>query len=116
MTTGSVPRFDRTVRTVMWLDAFLSVGLVAVGLLACPLLATVGVPAGLRFALGLGVIVCAVLLAAFGAITAVIIMMRMRAGQYLLPIDLRLPLPRPMRPSLSTSKPRRATAGGASSV
>ena len=99
-------RFDRTLRTVMWLDAFLSVGLVAVGLLACPLLATVGVPAGLRFALGLGVIVCAVLLAAFGAITAVIIMMRMRAGQYLLPIGLRLPLPRPMRPSLSTSKPR----------
>jgi hypothetical protein len=82
----------------MWMDAFLSVALVVVCVIASPILATVGVPRGDRFAVGLAAIVCAVPLAAFGAITAVLIMLRMRAGQYLLPPGLRLPLPAPMRP------------------
>ena len=95
-------RFDRTLRIVMWLDAFLSVALVVAGVLAAPIVATVGVPGGLRLAVGLLAIACAVPLAAFGAITAVVIMLRMRAGNYLLPSDLRLPLPPGMRPSLVT--------------
>src|SRR3954462_5400654 len=84
-------RFDRTVRAVMWLDAFLSVALVVVCIVATPVLATLGVPGGVRFALGLSAIVCGVLLAAFGAITAVLLMMRMHGGDYFLPSQLRLP-------------------------
>jgi hypothetical protein len=68
--------------------------------IATPIIATVGVPLRIVFALGVVAIVCAVLLAAFGAITAVALMRRMHAGQYLLPRDLRLPLPPGMRPRL----------------
>lgn len=92
-------RFDRTLRTVMWLDAFLSVALVVVCVIASPILATVDVPEAALSVIGLALIVCAVLLAAFGAITAVALMLRMHAGHYLLPVDLRLPLPAPMRPA-----------------
>ncbi|MGH8860322.1 MAG: hypothetical protein ACRDVG_03650 [Jatrophihabitantaceae bacterium] len=96
----SVVRFDRTVRIVMWLDAFLSVALVVVCLIAAPVVAALGVPHRILTALGLAAIVCAVLLAAFGAITAVLLMLRMNTGQYLLPRNLRLPLPPGMRPPL----------------
>ena len=102
-------RYDRAIRIVMWSDAFLSVALVVVCVLACPILATLGVPRSVVFALGLAAIICAVLLAAFGAITAVLLMLRMRAGQYLLPADLRLPLPRPLRPQLHPAE--RQSAG-----
>jgi hypothetical protein len=88
----------------MWLDAFLSVALVVVCVLASPVLATVGVSAGVRVALGVLAIACAVPLAAFGAITGVLLMIRMRGGQYLLPADLRLPLPPGMRPRLVTAR------------
>jgi hypothetical protein len=92
--------FDRTLRVVMWMDAFLSVALVVVSFFAVPIVATVGVPQRIVFAVGLVSIVSAVLLAAFGAITAVALMRRMYAGNYLLPPDLRLPLPSGMRPTL----------------
>lgn len=84
------------------MDAFLSVAMVVVCVIATPIVATVGVPKGIVFALGLVAIGCAVLLAAFGAITAVALMKRMHTGQYLLPRDLRLPLPPGMRPTLVT--------------
>ncbi len=83
----------------MWLDAFLSVAIVLVGVIASPIVATVGVPPGIVLGLGLAVIGCAALLAALGAITAVALMLRLRAGQYFLPVGLRLPLPGPMRPT-----------------
>jgi hypothetical protein len=86
----------------MWMDAFLSVAMVVVCVIATPVVAIVGVPPGIVFALGLVAIVCAVLLAAFGAITAVALMRRMHTGHYLLPRDLRLPLPPGMRPKLVT--------------
>jgi hypothetical protein len=95
-------RYDRTLRAVMWMDAFLSVALVVVGVIASPIVATLGVPQGLIFGLALAAIGCAVLLASFGGITAILIMLRVRAGQYLLPVDLRLPLPAPMRPAPAT--------------
>lgn len=101
MTAGRavrVDRFDRTLRAVMWLDAFLSVALVVVCVLASPIVATVGVADRARLALAVAAMTCAVLLAAFGAITAIVLMLRMQAGQYLLPDGLRLPLPAPMRP------------------
>lgn len=96
--SGSL-RFDRMLRAVMWLDAFLSVALVVVCVITTPIIATVGVPPSIRFALGLAAMVCAALLASLGAITAALIMSRMRDGQYLLPLDLRLPLPSSMRPT-----------------
>jgi hypothetical protein len=95
-------RFDRTLRVVMWLDAFLSVEVVAVGAIASPVVAVLGVPSSILFAVAMASIVCAVLLAAFGAITAVVLMLRMRDGHYLLPDDLNLrPLPAGMRPELA---------------
>jgi hypothetical protein len=99
MATAAPHRFDRTLRTVMWLDGVLSVALVVVCVIACPVVATVPVAPGVRSALGLVALVCALLLAGFGAITAVAIMLRMQSGQYLLPPRLRLPLPAAMRPN-----------------
>ncbi len=88
----------------MWMDAFLSMALVVVSVIASPIVATLGVPSGFVLGIGLSAIVCAVLLASFGAITAVLIMLRLRAGVYLLPVDLRLPLPAPMRPATAPSR------------
>jgi ABC-type transport system involved in cytochrome c biogenesis permease component len=98
MTTTPVRRFDRTVRTVMWLDAFLSLAMVGVAVVVAPVAALLHVSHGIVFAIGLVSIVSGVLLAAFGAVTAVALMLRMRRGDYLLPARLRLPLPLPMRP------------------
>jgi hypothetical protein len=101
MTTNGAPqigRYDRTLRSVMWMDAFLSVAMVVVCFIAAPIVATVGVPHQVIFAIGLVSIVTAVLLAAFGAITAIVLMVRMRAGVYLLPAALRVPLPSGMNP------------------
>jgi hypothetical protein len=84
----------------MWLDAFLSAALAVVSLVAAPIIASVGVPSGVHFALGIGVIALAVLLAECGAITFVMIALRLRAGDDLLPARLRLPLPSAMRPPL----------------
>ena len=98
-TTRPAPRLDRTLRAVMWMDAFLSVAFVGVGLVASPIVATLGVPSALRTAVGVGTFVAAVLLALFGAITAVAFMLRMRDGEYFPPPHLRLPLPDGMRPT-----------------
>jgi hypothetical protein len=90
----------------MWMDAFLSVVMVVVCVAAAPVVvATAGVPPALVLALGVTAIVCAVLLAAFGAITAVALMLRMSAGDYFLPSELRLPLPPFMRPAIVTRHP-----------
>src|SRR3954468_18054180 len=95
--------YDRTVRSVMWMDAFLSVAMVVVCVLTAPLVALVGVPAGVQAFVGVSAIVCAVLLAAFGAITAVLLMLRVVSGVYFRPDALRLPLPPGMRPELTTA-------------
>lgn len=91
-------RFDRTLRVVMWLEAFLSAALAVLAVIASPVVAAVGLPSSVAFAVGVASIGCAVLLAAFGAITAVLLVLRLRHGQYQLPPRLRLPLPAAMRP------------------
>lgn len=91
-------RYDRTLRSVMWMDAFLSVAMVAICLVATPVVATVGVPDAVVQAVGMASIVSAVLLAAFGAITAVALMLRMAQGDFSLPRNLRVPLPPGMNP------------------
>lgn len=82
----------------MWLDAFLSAALAVVCVLVSLILAIVAVPAGVLSAIGLTAGVLAVLLAGFGAVTAVAFMRRLRAGDYQMPVRLRLPLPAGMRP------------------
>lgn len=85
----------------MFSDAFLSVAMVVVCFFASPLVATLGVPREAFFPVAL--LVCAVLLAVFGAITGVVLMLRMHAGNFYLPDELYLPLPPGMSPELVTS-------------
>jgi hypothetical protein len=94
------PRFDRTLAAVMWMDAFLSAALAVVCLVASPIVAIVGLPGRVLSGLGIAAIVLPALLASFGAITAVLIWRRMRAGHYWLLAGLRLPLPAAMRPPI----------------
>ena len=82
------------------MDAFLSLALVGVCLVALPVVAVLDVPHRLDLAVGIAAIVSGALLAAFGAITGVALLLRMNAGHYVLPAHLRLPLPGPMRPDL----------------
>jgi hypothetical protein len=96
--TGTGTRFDTTLRVVMWLDAFWSVAFVLAALLAVPVATIAHVPGAVRLVAGVVALVAAVLLAACGVITAVLLMARMRDGDYHMPVGLRLPLPRVMRP------------------
>jgi hypothetical protein len=98
-----VHRYDRTLRVVMWMDAFLSVAMVVVCFFASPVVAIIGVPHGILLPVEVAIFVCALLLAAFGAITGVVLMMRMHAGVYYLPSELHLPLPPGLNPELVTS-------------
>jgi hypothetical protein len=91
-------RFDRTLRAVMWLDAFLSAAVAVLSLIASPIVAAVGLPHAAVMGVGLAAIISAAVLAACGAVTGVLLMLRMQAGQYALPMRLRLPLPAVMRP------------------
>jgi hypothetical protein len=98
--TGTRTRYDTTLRVVMWLDAFWSVAFVLAALLAVPVSATIHAPGAARLVAGVVALVAAILLAACGAVTAVLLMARMRDGDYDLPVGLRLPLPRSMRPEI----------------
>lgn len=98
MKARETARYDRTLRVVMWLDAFLSAALALICVIASPVLAVFGLPHAVVLPLGLAAIGCAVLLAGFGAVTFVLIGRRMTTGQYRLPSALRLPLPAGMRP------------------
>ena len=93
----------------MWADAFLSAALAIVCAVASPIVAVLGLPRGILFGLGVSAIACAALLAGFGAITAVLLGLRMRAGHHLLPRHLRLPLPRAMVPDLDAASARAET-------
>ena len=90
---------DRTLRVVMWLDATLSVAMVLAGVLGAPLAAVVGPTTGAVEVLAIVALVSGVLLAGFGAVTAVVLMVRMQHGVHLLPPRLWLPLPDPLRPA-----------------
>lgn len=87
----------------MWMDAFVSVAVVVVGVIARPIVARVGVPRGVILALGLAAIVCAGLLAAFGAITGVLLMVRMHAWEYLPRHSYGCRCRVPLRPELDTA-------------
>jgi uncharacterized membrane protein YidH (DUF202 family) len=84
----------------MWTDAFLSAAVAVLAVVVSPVVASVGLPRASQFALGICVIALAGLLAACGAITFVMIALRLRDGDELLPARLRLPLPAFLRPPL----------------
>ena len=91
-------RFDRTLRVVMWLDAFLSFLVAVLCMVASPAIAVVGLPHRIVAGVGTASVAAAIVLAACGAVTGVAIMVRLRAGIVDLPSDLRLPIPAGMRP------------------
>lgn len=92
--------YDRTLRVVMWLDAFVSLVAAGLALIGLPLVALLPVAPGVATAVGWGAILAALALAGFGVVTGVALMLRLNHGQYTLPANLRLPLPRAMRPEI----------------
>ena len=93
-------RYDGTLRVVMWLDAFWSAAATLVSIGGSVLVAVLGLPLEARVVVGISAIVAAVFLAACGAVTGVLLMLRMNAGHYTMPPDLRVPLPRGMVPHI----------------
>ena len=93
-------RYDGTLRVVMWLDAFWSVAATLVAVLGTALVALLGLPDGAHHAVGVTAIVAAVFLALCGAVTGVLLLLRMNAGHYTMPPGMRVPLPRGMHPDI----------------
>jgi hypothetical protein len=93
-------RYDGTLRVVMWLDAFWSAAATLVAILGSLAVAVLGLPHGAHVVVGVSALVAAVFLAACGAVTGVLLMLRMNAGHYTMPPDLRVPLPRGMVPRI----------------
>src|SRR5688500_3216260 len=97
-TNGS--KYDGTLRVVMWLDAFWSAAATLIAIVGSLAVALLGLPHDAQLAVGVTALVAAVFLAACGAVTGVLLMLRMNAGQYTMPDDLRVPLPRGMVPHI----------------
>ena len=93
-------RYDGTLRVVMWLDAFWSAAATLVAIGGSLAVGLLGLPSGASRAVGISALVAAVFLAACGAITGVLLMLRMNAGHYAMPPDLRVPLPKGMVPRI----------------
>src|SRR4051812_18035997 len=93
-------RYDGTLRVVMWLDAFWSATATLVAIGGSLVVGLLGLPHGAHLAVGIGALVAAAFLAACGAVTGVLLMLRMNAGHYTMPADLRVPLPRGMVPHI----------------
>ena len=93
------PRYDATLRAVMWLDAFWSLAFV-VACLVVALVAAVWAPSEVPMTLVVATFASAVVLALCGAVTGGLLMVRMNEGHFYLPDGLRLPLPAFMRPDL----------------
>ena len=93
-------RYDGTLRVVMWLDAFWSAAATLVAIGGSVVVGVLGLPQGAFTVVGVAALVAAVFLAACGAITGVLLMLRMNAGHYTMPPDLRVPLPRGMHPQI----------------
>ena len=93
-------RYDGTLRVVMWLDAFWSAAATLVAIVGSLAVALLGLPHGAQLAVGISALVAAAFLAACGAITGVLLMLRLNAGHYTMPRDLRVPLPHGMVPRI----------------
>ena len=91
-------RYDGTLRVVMWLDAFWSAAATLIAIGGTLIVVLLGLPHGAYLVVGISSLVAAVFLAACGAVTGVLLMLRMNAGNYMMPTDLRIPLPSVMVP------------------
>ena len=100
VTTTRPHRYDGTLRVVMWLDAFWSVVATVVAVLGTVLVALLGLPDGAQRAVGMTAIAAAAFLALCGAVTGVLLLLRMNAGHYTMPPGMRVPLPRGMHPEI----------------
>lgn len=92
-------KYDGTLRVIIWLDVFWSVVAVLVSVAGSVVVAVLGLPHTALGEVAAATLVAGVFLAATGAITAVLLMLRLRAGNYFMPPDLKFPLPSGMRPS-----------------
>lgn len=92
--------YDAPLRTVMWWDAFLSLEVALLSIVALPAVMLADLPRASVIGVGVAAIVAAIVLAACGVVTAILIGLRLRRGHDLLPEQLRLPLPSWMRPTL----------------
>ena len=99
-------KYDGTLRVVMWLDVFWSVVAVLVSILGSVLVAVLGLPRAALGTVAVVSLVAAVFLAATGAVTGVLLMLRMNAGHYTMPPDLKVPLPRGMHPPIGPDPSR----------
>ena len=95
--------FERPLRFVMWWDAFLSFVVAILALVALPAVILADLPRSSVIVVGVSAILAALVLAACGVVTAVLIGLRLRRGDDRLPGQLRLPLPAVMRPTLQDS-------------
>jgi hypothetical protein len=102
-------KYDRSLRVVMWWDAFLSAAAAVLAVVVSPVVAVLGVPRGALAALAVAVLVLAGVLAGCGAITAVLLARRLVAREYLMPPGLRVPLPSAMVPDFP--EPSAAVSG-----
>ena len=92
--------YDASLRLVMWWDAFLSLIVALLAIVALPAVMLAHLPRSVVVAVGVAAILAALVLAACGVVTAVLIGLRLRLGDDRLPERLRLPLPALMRPTL----------------
>jgi hypothetical protein len=104
-------RYDGALRVVIAADAFLS-AVAALAGVASPVVAVLPMTASAGAVVGLVALGAALLLAALGAVTAVLLALRMRDGHADIPRDLWLPLPAAMVPDLSGPPAPRARGGG----
>lgn len=98
-TARTAAPYDAVLRGVIRADALLSAALALIAF-ASPIVAIVPMTPAEARALGVGAMALAILLATLGAVTAVLLVIRMRAGHAHVPADLRLPLPAGMRPDV----------------
>jgi len=85
---------------VMWWDAFLSLEVALLSIVALPAVMLADFGQSSVIGVGVAAIGAAIVLAACGVVTAILIGLRLRLGEDLLPARLRLPLPAWMRPTL----------------
>lgn len=100
MKADGTTAYDGALRLVMWWDAFLSLVVAVLAIVALPAVMLSDLPRSTVVAVGVAAILAAIFLAACGVVTAVLIGLRMRLGNDRLPASLRLPLPAVMRPTL----------------
>jgi hypothetical protein len=92
--------YDGTLRVVMWWDAFLSLVVALLAVVALPAVVLSDLPRSTVIAVGVAAILAALVLAACGIVTALLIGLRLHHGNDQLPERLQLPLPAVMRPTL----------------